>query len=214
MKKKDIASHTGLAFVLTLTVISLSVVFTLAFRPLYYLDMQLFDLPEKTGYSEEKILENYNELIDYNLSFLDSELKLPSLPMSESGQIHFQEVKTIFNVFKYMAAGGAVLCSVWIWRMNKKKEYFYLKLTAVLTLALPLLTGALVAADWDWAFTTFHTLAFDNDYWIFDPVRDPVINILPDAFFLHCALLILGGIAAGSAICAVLYRRGQRAEGS
>ena len=207
MKKENIALHTGLAFALTLTVISLSVVFTLAFRPLYYLDMHLFDLSEKTGYSEEKILENYDELIDYNLSFSDSELKLPSLPMSSAGRIHFQEVKDIFDVFKYLAAGGAVLCSVWIWRMKKKKEYTYLKLTAVLTLALPLLTGAFVAADWDQAFTAFHTLAFNNDYWIFDPARDPVINILPDVFFLHCALLILAGIAAGSAICAVLYRK-------
>ena len=100
MKKENIALHTGLAFALTLTVISLSVVFTLAFRPLYYLDMHLFDLSEKTGYSEEKILENYDELIDYNLSFSDSELKLPSLPMSSAGRIHFQEVKDIFDVFK------------------------------------------------------------------------------------------------------------------
>ena len=39
MKKENLVFHTVLALVLTLTIISLSVVFTLAFRPLYYLDI-------------------------------------------------------------------------------------------------------------------------------------------------------------------------------
>jgi len=67
MKRNHFIFHTVLAFILTLTIISVSVVFTLAFRPLYYLDISAFNIPEQSGYSEEEIRENYDVLIDYNL---------------------------------------------------------------------------------------------------------------------------------------------------
>ena len=67
-----------------------------------------------------------------------------------------------------------------------------------------------MAVNWDWAFVTFHHIAFDNDYWIFDPATDPVYNILPDTFFLHCALLILAGVVLGSVVCGLVYRKLRR----
>jgi integral membrane protein (TIGR01906 family) len=42
---------------------------------------------------------------------------------------------------------------------------------------------------------------FRNDYWIFDEATDPVIMILPDAFFLHCAVMIILLILIGSLLC-------------
>ena len=68
MKKNNLAFHTVLALVLTLTIISVSVVFTLAFRPLYYLDISALNIPEQSGYSREEIRDNYDVLIDYNMS--------------------------------------------------------------------------------------------------------------------------------------------------
>ena len=84
------------AFALTFCIISISVIITLNFRPLYYFDIDYFNLVEKTGYSEEIIRENYNTLIDYNNFFYKDALEFPSLPMSEQGRIHFIEVKNIF----------------------------------------------------------------------------------------------------------------------
>lgn len=51
------------------------------------------------------------------------------------------------------------------------------------------------------AFTMFHEIMFRNDYWIFDEATDPVIMILPDAFFLHCAVMIILLILIGSLLC-------------
>ena len=48
---------------------------------------------------------------------------------------------------------------------------------------------------------------FSNDYWLFDERTDPVINILPDEFFLHCALLIILLILAASLIMGLIYLR-------
>lgn len=207
MQKENRLFHAALALVLTLTVIAVSVVFTLGFKPLYYLDIKALDIPETSGYSQEVIRENYDVLIDYNLSFGDEPLEFPSLAMSESGRIHFEEVKVIFNLFKYMAVAGVTVSAAGIWFCAKRKEYRYLKWTSVLTVVLPAVLGILVALNWDWVFVTFHKIAFRNDYWIFDPATDPVITILPDAFFMHCALMIFGCVVIGSVVCGLLYRR-------
>ena len=207
MKKGNFVFHTILALVLTLTIISVSVVFTLAFRPLYYLDISALDISEQSGYPEEEIRENYDVLIDYNMSFGEDKLEFPTLAMSEPGRIHFEEVRDIFNIFKYMAMAGAVLSIGGIVFCVRRKEYRYLKLTSILAVALPAVLGLLVALNWDWAFVTFHHIAFDNDYWIFDPLTDPVITILPDTFFMHCALMILGCVVLGSVVCGLAYRK-------
>lgn len=130
--------------------------------------------------------------------------------MSEGGRIHFEEVKNIFNLFKYMVIGGTLASTAGILWMRRKHCYGYLKLTAILTVALPAVIGATVALNWDWTFAAFHELAFNNDYWLFDPATDPIINILPDAYFLHCAVMILVLVILGSLICGLIYRRVQR----
>lgn len=199
--------HTLLSLVLTLTIISVSVVITLAFRPLYYLDVKALDIPAQSGYTEEEIRENYDVLIDYNLSMGKERLEFPSLAMSEPGRIHFEEVKVIFNLFEYLALGGVILSGLGIAFCARRKEFLYLKLASILAVALPAVLGIFVALNWDWAFVAFHHLAFDNDYWLFDPLTDPVITILPDTFFLHCALMILGCVVLGSVVCGAVYRK-------
>ncbi len=198
------------AFVLFLFILSFSVTFTLNFRPLYYMDIELLDIEQDSGIEKDEIRENYDALIDYNLMFTDEELKFPTLAMSETGKIHFEEVKVIFVLFQKMALVTAFLGFALVFAQKKRGEGRYLKYTGVITIVIPALLGALIAVNWDKAFVLFHKIAFDNDYWIFDPVTDPVITILPDAFFLHCALMILGLVLAGSALCLTLYAESVR----
>lgn len=198
-------AQAGLALVMTLTIIGISVVGTLAFRPLYYHDMEVLEIAEYTGLSEEEIRENYDVLIDYNMAWKDGELKFPTLPMSETGKIHFEEVKEIFDIFKYLAVFGSILGIVGIVFMAKMKEYRYLKMTAMVSCGLPVILGILVALFWDKVFVIFHKLFFNNDYWIFDYRTDPIILLLPDEFFMHCALLIFGGVLLGAVVCLISY---------
>ena len=199
-----------LSIILTLTIISLAVVLTLACKPLNYLDIHALHIPETTGCTISEIKANYDAVIDYCLSFGNAPLEFPTFPMSEGGRIHFEEVKNIFNLFKYMVIGGTLASTAGILWMRRKHCYGYLKLTAILTVALPAIIGAAVALNWDRTFVTFHEIAFNNDYWLFDPATDPVINILPDAYFLHCAVMILLLVILGSLICGLIYRRVQR----
>lgn len=211
MKKGIWWAQAGLALVLTLAIIGISVVGTLAFRPLYYHDMETLGIAEYTGLSEEEIKANYDTLIDYNMAWKDGNLEFPTLPMSETGKIHFEEVKEIFDIFKYLAVFGGILSLVGIVFMARKREYRYLKMTAIVSCGLPIVLGILVALFWDKVFVIFHELFFNNDYWIFDYRTDPIILLLPDAFFMHCALLIFGGVFLGAVVCLICYavlRRG------
>lgn len=186
----------------------LAVVFVLNFRWIYYLDIEYLKLPEQTGLSFEVIRSNYDVLLDYNLIFGGVDiLNFPSFPMSESGRIHFEEVRQIFFAIQYLTLLFGIVFLAGLYKKVKKKDYEALKLLSMLTFVIPIVLGILAAFWWDTFFTVFHKIFFKNDYWLFDPDTDPVIWILPDQFLGHCAaavllLLLIGGITAG-----VLYRR-------
>lgn len=205
------------AVVLFLFILSFSVTFTLNFRPLYYMDIELLGIEERSGIPKEEIKENYDVLIDYNSMFNDEELVFPTLAMSETGKIHFEEVKEIFTGFQTMAVVTAIMGLIAIFEQRKNKQKRYLKYAGILTVVIPAALGAAMVVNWDKAFVIFHKIAFDNDYWIFDAKTDPVITILPDTFFLHCAAMIVGLVVAGSVLCFVLYvisrRKLQEPEG-
>ena len=81
----------------------------------------------------------------------------------------------------------------------KKKRFGSLFAAAgIISVGIPASLGLLIAANWEWVFITFHKLVFQNDYWLFDPYTDPVITILPDEFFMHCAALIMILVLTGS----------------
>lgn len=195
-----------LSILITLFIISASAVFTLNFRPLYYHDISSLNIEETSGYSENVIRENYDALIDYNSVFHRGSLDL-SLPMSREGRIHFQDVKRIFDVLQILCVLsliGSLILGIRAWKQGYRG---FLKSAAVLSVFLPVIAGMLIAFNWDNAFILFHELMFSNDYWLFDERTDPVINILPDEFFLHCALLIILLILAASLIMGLIYLR-------
>lgn len=195
------------SILLMLFFISFSVVVTLNFRPLYYFDIDYLDIEELSGFDEEKIRENYDVLIDYNQMCYEGELKFPSLVMSREGRIHFEEVKAIFVGIQYVLIADFFLCIVLlIWHI-RKKSFGFLKLTGIVTLVTPVILFALIGLNWQFVFVTFHRIAFDNDYWIFDSATDPVIDMLPDAFFMHCALMILVLVTLCAVGCLIAGKR-------
>ena len=102
-------------------------------------------------------------------------------------------------VLAVLYAGQAVLCAA-------RRRYGFLRITAVLTLVIPAALGGFALLDWERLFIGFHRLAFRNDYWLFDPATDPVINALPDTLFFHCAAAILILVLLGSILCEIAYR--------
>ncbi len=206
-----ILKHILTALALTLLLFSAAVVITLNFRPLYYADMKKYNLSERFGYPEEEIRANYDAMVEYNNVFYKGELNFPTLPMSESARVHFREVRDIFVVIEAVLLPiGAVGSIIGILLCRRDRKKGYLCLTGVFSIGIPAVLGGLIAANWDTFFTKFHEIFFNNDYWIFNSVTDPIIDLLPDEFFLHCCVMILAIILAGAFLCLLLYAAGRK----
>jgi integral membrane protein (TIGR01906 family) len=164
-------------------------------------------IPERSGLTAEAVKENYNALIDYNQVWNREELVFPSLPMSETGKIHFEEVKRIFDGIQIacLISGLCLVFLIPLMLLLRKRRW--LSLTGIMTLVVPAAAGILVLVDWQRFFVTFHQLVFRNDYWLFDPAVDPVITILPDGFFEQCAVLIVVLVLLAGIVCLSLGRR-------
>lgn len=200
-------SNCLLALIGMVMIFCAAVVIVLNLRQIYYFDIKILDLKEEVGLDDWIIQRNYDTLIDYNLVTKHvSELRFPSFPMSEEGRIHFAEVKRIFVLIQYLCGASLVLFLLGFIRKLYRRDYGCLKLMSILTLVIPLALGAAAVLDWQQFFVRFHELFFSNDYWMFDPARDPVIRILPDEFFFHCAVAVLLFLVFGSILSGWLYR--------
>lgn len=93
---------------------------TLNFRSLYYADIQNLHITELSGREEKDIRSNYDALIDYNSLFNHQPLKFPTCAMSESGRIHFEEVKKIFDFFGWLFVGTLLLTAAAAFYFIKK----------------------------------------------------------------------------------------------
>ncbi len=195
---------------LTLFIFSGAVVCTLFSRWLYYLDIRFLDIPAYSGMSTSAIRENYDALIDYCRVWHRGDLVFPSLSMSEAGRIHFQECKRIFDVLQIVFAVTFLGSLISYIRNRRRNNLRYLRMAGILLVMIPIILGVLAALDWNRFFVTFHHIFFRNEYWLFDPQTDPVILMLPDTYFLHCAVMILLIIFIGALICLRKSRRRYR----
>lgn len=179
------------AIIGAISIIMVSIVIVVFFRQLFYVDIKYLDLEAATGLSYEQLKNNYDVLINYQSILYSGELVLPNFVMSQNGKIHFEEVKNIFVVIQILAAVGIIYLLSMFYIKYKSKDFQYFKTTAIATVLIPCMVGLMVSVDFSKAFVLFHRIMFRNDYWIFDERLDPVITMLPEAFFMHCFILIV-----------------------
>lgn len=180
--------------------------FTVGFKQLYYFDIDYLNISELSGLSKDDIKLNYDYLIDYNLNKNVSEFKLPTLKSSPQGKIHFEEVRNIFQNINKLAKLLLVVSLVGIILSVKNKNIKILKTTSITLIIMPLLLTVPILLNFEKSFIIFHKLLFRNDYWIFNPNLDPVINILPEEFFFHSGMMILILILLVSIVLFVMYK--------
>lgn len=189
-KVKEKNGHSQIAaFLLALFLISSSILLVSAQTWLY--PHIRGEIRNQYQLKEETIQENYRDLLRYNLSFFSEELEFQGLFMSAEGRQHFVEVRQIFLAVKTLwLVSGLLLIPLSI-RLLKEKKPRFLKNGGYLSLFLPLVLALPLLLDFNRAFIVFHKLFFSNDYWIFDPARDPIILYLPQELFFHLGVLIL-----------------------
>ena len=169
------------------------------FRPFYYAHIEAYDLAARSGYTDAQIRQAYDEVLDY-LTLPGQDFGTGVLPYSEEGKAHFADCKVLFDLNASVMIGSAVTLAVLFfmrkqwgpYRRGKRSSAFW---AAALALAAPMIIGALAATDFDRAFVIFHSVFFPGKTnWIFDWNADQIIRILPQDFFMHCAILIGVGL--------------------
>lgn len=178
------------ALSLVLFICSLSIFSVANTKWIYHRDIDTLKLTDSVNISKEEIKENFDELIYYINHKNPEELKLTSFPVSPEGSIHFKDTKELFlknRVLLFVSFVVLCICSYSSFR-NKRMNFLYYGGFSCLLILASILIGALI--NFDSAFTVFHKILFSNDYWLFSPISDPVITILPQEFFFHCFIFI------------------------
>ena len=193
------------ALCLVLFILTMSIGLPIYIRPFYYAHIDAMDLSAYSGYRPDQIREGYDAILDY-LTLPGREFSAGVFPFSQEGQDHFADCKVLFDLNRnVLLASGLGLAVLLVLRALGKTGPYRLgkasaaQWAAALALILPLVLGGLAAADFDRAFVIFHSLFFPGkSNWLFDWRTDPIILVLPQDFFMHCAMLIGGGLAAFS----------------
>ena len=194
-----------LSVLLVIATVVLTITFSIGlpiyFRPFYYAHIEALDMPTDTGLSAEQIRTAYDEVLDF-CTQRGGEFSSGVLKFSEEGASHFADCKKLFNLNLFALLVAAMCISVilvlkrlGLVRLARPMGYNLGFWSGIVTLVSFATVGGLAALDFDEAFRIFHTLFFPGkDNWLFDPRVDEVIRIMPEEFFMNCAILILASI--------------------
>lgn len=190
-----------------LLIITVSIGLPIYVRPFYYAHIGPLDLVEDTGMTREQIKDGYDEVLDY-LTLPGREFGCGDFAYSEEGKSHFEDCKVLFDLNAVLLLVSAAI-TLSLWLLNKRRLIDLQRpwgfapsvVASTAVLALFVVLGALVAIDFNAAFTAFHTLFFPGkSNWLFDPATDEIILALPETFFMNCAILIGASVIGISAL--------------
>ncbi|AZP90968.1 TIGR01906 family membrane protein [Pediococcus acidilactici] len=143
-----------------------------------------------TGLTTAQVIKNYHQLLAYLEFPWVKRLNLADFPFSKGGLIHMAAVKNLFllnSITLVLAIGGLLL--IWHRIFREKQEWQMLRFFQIAIVVTPLIIFFL-AVDFNRYFIIFHQVFFRDNYWIFDPKTDPIINVLTDRFFALSFALI------------------------
>lgn len=174
---------------LFLTVITLVITIAINFRPLYVFDIHYLNILDATTVGKTTLLKNFDQLMAFlNNPFVHT-LALPDFPMSSAGRGHFIDVKKLFMLNYVVLLVTIIPAVVFLVKLKKQRSLWRLIRPFQWGMGIPVILGFLMATSFDRFFVTFHELFFQNDDWLFNPLTDPIINVLPEEFFMHCFIL-------------------------
>ena len=199
MKNKILTGIFG--FALAILIITFSIGLPIYFRPFYYMQIGTLGIEEYSGFDRETIVEAFDDVMDY-LTIPGNEFGTGELKYSEEGKSHFVDCKGLFdlNITAFIISLAAVvtlliLSKKGIFTMSRPFGYNVMFSTGAFTLGAFALIGGIASIDFSAAFTVFHKIFFPGkSNWLFNWNEDQIIRILPQEFFMNCAILILSSI--------------------
>lgn len=199
--RRDRALAALLAVAVFFFILTASIGLPIYIRPFYYAHIEALDLPEVSGFTADQIRFAYDEVLDY-LTLPGKSFGTGDMACSESAADHFRDCRVLFdlNAWVLLISGGVIGVLLILQRkgivgplkLGSRGGAFWGAFSAV---GLPLVVGFLAALDFNRAFVIFHSIFFPGkDNWIFNWYNDQIIRVLPQQFFMNCAILIGTGI--------------------
>lgn len=189
-------------FVYALSFIVLVVTFSIAipilWRDFYFFHIDLLNITEATGHSKSDLIMSFNELMD-SLVFYKP-FSEGVFDYSESGMNHFLDCRVLFTLDLVALPISFIIFIIYsiliklnfikVYRIKGMSILFYASFVPILLLGA---LGIFALIDVNSAYAFFHAILFPGkDNWIFNQYTDPIINALPEQFFLDCGILIFG----------------------
>lgn len=206
----DIAVTVVFGVALVLFMLTFSIGLPIYCRFFYYLQIKTLKMEEATGWDYKTIKAAYDDVLNY-LTLPGCPFGTGALKWTESEASHFADCKRLFdlNLAVMIVSGAVSLATILLNRfkvITLKKPFghnVYL-ISAIVAVALPVVIGLLACIDFDKAFVIFHSIFFPGkDDWYFNPETEQIIEVMPQEFFMNCAIIIgVGLIAFASALIA------------
>ncbi|MBQ5658701.1 MAG: TIGR01906 family membrane protein [Peptococcaceae bacterium] len=181
------------------------------FRPFYFWHIKALNL-EQSGYSTTQIKEAYNEILDY-LTLPGGTFHAGDFPFTASGASHFADCKVLFTLNAVLLLLSAIfIITLLVLKKRNRLQTLHIGsfhasfYAAISGLVLIVLVAVLASMDFYAAFVTFHSIFFPGkENWILNYRTDPIINVMPQDFFMHCAILI-GAIIVMTSLVIIIWQ--------
>jgi len=178
--QKDLLYTITLAFFLLTTAITVTI---FASYLLFAIDIKPYYLEQAVGMKYGTIMKNYAQMMDYLINPFNWNFNLSNFSSSAAGRLHFQDCKKLFLLnFGVLIVSGVAVAKLHKVRARFNRIFMWIGIGGIVL-------AGLMMMNFDEFFVIFHEVLFRNSDWLFDPAKDPVINILPEEFFTQCFIL-------------------------
>lgn len=175
----------GRIVVVSLSLLSIAISTVILLSGLVYrLFTNYQDLATPVGLTRAQLLVNYDTLYQYLINPLQNTLQFPDFASSAGGLQHFAEVKSLMLLNFGLSIIGLVVLIITFMKNKRQKQRFYIAQELSLAAYVPLLLLATMVVAFDKVFVLFHQIFFSNDLWLFNPLTDPIITVLPESLFM------------------------------
>jgi integral membrane protein (TIGR01906 family) len=162
---------------------------------LYEYGFNKYAVSEKTGISEEELLDVARGLVFY----IDTGEKSAALDIfNEREIVHLQDVRDLVYIhYRLQVAAFGYLIAFTLVGLLWQRKRFALPITRMLlgssifTITLLLVMGLVALVNFQWLFYTFHRLFFSGDSWI---LSGYLPRIFTEGFFSDAALFLIGAV--------------------
>lgn len=172
--------------------ITLSTFFVINASFIYELVVKNWALSTKYHVSNAILLHNLKVMTNFIQNPFAQEMNLIQYHLSRGAYEHFTDVRklVILNHF-ILVVSGIYLIIAWTKKVLQQQLW---KLTEYLkrVLVCIVLIMLICLIDFNDIFIYLHQLVFLNHNWVFSPKKDPIINVLPDQYFLCCFAVWFG----------------------